>query len=166
MTRSSMPRASATCRRIRFSHGRCQHDFSSIGSCSKAFVAVQVAMLADQQKLCLAPPPQKAPALFWDVRSLGKRGIQVEDLLCHRSGLTAYSLFPTLFLGYPPPTQVGGIRFKQPITSFRTTFAYQNHMYVAASELVAAKTGQTWNDNLADNDFQAAGNDPQLHYSG
>ena len=121
----------------------------SIGSCSKAFVAVQVAMLADQQKLAWNDLVSKHLPYFGMYDPWVNGQFQVEDLLCHRSGLTAYSLFPTLFLGYPPPTQVGEIR-QQPITSFRTTFAYQNHMYVAASELVAAKTGQTWNDTRYD----------------
>ena len=126
----------------------------SIGSCSKAFAATLVAKLVDQEQVAWNDPVSTHLPYFQMYDSWVNKQFQVQDLLCHRSGLAPYSLFSMLFLGYPSSTQVQGIRFKQPSTSFRTTFAYQNHMYVAASKLVEAKTGQSWGENLSDTIFK------------
>ena len=45
----------------------------------------------------------------------------------------------------------------QPITSFRSTFAYQNCNYDAAGQLIEAKTGLSWEDNLKANIFDKLG---------
>jgi CubicO group peptidase (beta-lactamase class C family) len=129
----------------------------SIGSCSKAFGAAMVAMIEDQKQLAWSDPVSSHLSYFQMYDPWVNKQFQVQDLLCHRSGLIPYSLFPMLFTGYPSATQVQGIRFKQPSTSFRTAFAYQNHMYVAASKLVEAKTGQSWGDNISDTIFKPLG---------
>ena len=82
---------------------------------------------------------------------------QVEDLLCHRSGLYMFSLTMMEVLDYPTSARVAGIRFQRPYTSFRSTFAYQNCMYTAAAKLVEARTGQSWGKNLHDSIFKPLG---------
>src|SRR5258707_529471 len=38
------------------------------------------------------------------------------------------------------------LRFIKPATSFRSAYAYDNVLYLVAGELIAAVTGQTWED--------------------
>ncbi len=86
----------------------------SIGSCSKAFGATQVAMLVDQNKVAWNDPVSKHLPYFGMYDPWVNGQFQVEDMLSHRNGLIAYSLFPTLFLGYPSSLQVQGIRLRRP----------------------------------------------------
>ncbi|MGA2400751.1 MAG: serine hydrolase [Syntrophobacteraceae bacterium] len=128
-----------------------------IGSCSKAFAATQLAILADRKQLAWTDPVRKYLPSFGMYDPWVNREFQVEDLLCHRSGLPWYSLFSMLLVGYSPDSQVASIRYKQPSTSFRSAFAYQNNMYITASKLIEAKTGQTWGKNLQDTIFTPLG---------
>jgi CubicO group peptidase (beta-lactamase class C family) len=128
-----------------------------IGSCSKAFAAVQLAMLEDQKVLSWQDKVKDHLPGFQMYDPWVNGQFQVEDLLCHRSGLPWYSMFSTMILGYSPDSQVRAIGFKHPGTSFRASFAYQNSMYVAASKLIEAKTGQTWSENLSEKIFTPLG---------
>jgi len=128
-----------------------------LGSCSKAFAATQLAILADKNELAWNDRVRKHLPSFEMYDPWVNREFQVEDLLCHRSGLTWYSQFSKLLLGYSPESQVQSIRFKQPSTSFRSVFAYQNNMYMAVSKLIEAETGQTWKQNLSDTIFSPLG---------
>ncbi len=128
-----------------------------IGSCSKAFGAAQIAMLADEKRLAWNDPVRNHLTWFKMFDPWVNKQFQVEDLLCHRSGLSWYSYLGMCFLGYTPGQQVRAIRYKEPGTSFRSAFAYQNHMYVAAAKLVEAKTGQAWKENLRQRIFVPLG---------
>lgn len=128
-----------------------------IGSCTKAFGATQLAILADQKQLAWTDQVHRHLPSFKMHDPWVNKNFQVEDLLCHRSGLPWYSLFGMMFLDYPMGAQVRGIRFEPPATSFRTSFAYQNIMYVAVSRLIEAKTGQSWGQNLSEKIFAPLG---------
>jgi CubicO group peptidase (beta-lactamase class C family) len=128
-----------------------------IGSCSKAFVATELAMLADQQQLAWTDLVSAHLSGFTMYDTWVSGQFQVQDLLLHRSGLTPYSLFGMMFLGYAPDEVVRGLRYVQPVTSFRASFAYQNDMYMTASQLVAAKTGMSWRQHVAQSLFVPLG---------
>lgn len=129
----------------------------NIGSCTKAFTAFQVAVLADRKRLAWSDRVAKHLTTFGMYDPWVNKQFEVEDLLCHRSGLSAYSLFSMSFLGYSPDSLTQAVRFKEPSTSFRSVFAYQNNMYVAATKLIEAKTGQSWKKNLSDTIFKPLG---------
>jgi CubicO group peptidase (beta-lactamase class C family) len=65
----------------------------------------------------------------------------VRDLLVHRSGL---GLGAGDLLFYPPPSDrtraeiVHSLRYIKPASSFRSTFAYSNMMYLVAGEVIKA----------------------------
>jgi len=62
-----------------------------IGSCSKAFVATELAMLADQQQLAWTDHVSAHLPGFTMYDNWGSGQIQVQELLLHRSGLTPKS---------------------------------------------------------------------------
>jgi CubicO group peptidase (beta-lactamase class C family) len=70
----------------------------------------------------------------------------VRDLLVHRSGL-GQGAGDLMF--YPPSNLsradiVHRLRYIPPASSFRSTFAYSNLMYVVAGEVIEAVSGQPW----------------------
>lgn len=128
-----------------------------LGSTTKAFCAAQLAVLADQGKLDWHESVSRRLPLFQMYDPWVNEQFQVEDLLCHRSGLPKAALSMLEALNYPTDARVRGIRFVQPVTSFRTTYAYQNCMYIAAAKLVEAVAGQSWEENLSASIFKPLG---------
>ncbi|RJR34322.1 MAG: serine hydrolase [Deltaproteobacteria bacterium] len=128
-----------------------------IGSTSKAFCSAQIAVLADQHKLAWNDPVRKHLSSFRMSDPWVDAQFQVEDLLCHRSGLHMFSLTMMEVLEYSTTARLRGIRFQPPFSSFRSAFAYQNCMYIAAAKLVEAVTGQSWGDNLTASIFTPLG---------
>jgi CubicO group peptidase (beta-lactamase class C family) len=117
----------------------------AIGSTTKAMTAAAVGMLVDAGKV------------RWDDRVIDHlpafrlydpyvtREVTVRDLLTHRAGLGNAD-----FLWYGADAKSADIirrlRFVEPETSLRSHFTYQNIMYAAAGELVAAVSGQPWDE--------------------
>src|SRR5271169_1429873 len=85
--------------------------------------------------------------------------IQIRDLLCHRSGL---GLGEGDLMFWPHTTftraeVVYRLRFLKPTTSFRSTFAYNNLMFLTAGQVVAAVGGKTWDDYVREKILQPLG---------
>ncbi len=128
----------------------------AIGSASKAVTAAAVAMLVDEGRL------------RWDDR-VGShlpglqlydpyvtRELTVRDLLTHRSGLARGDLL-WYAGGFDRSEVLRRIRYLEPSWSFRSRFGYQNVMFLAAGELVAALSGQSWGNFVTDRIFTPLG---------
>jgi CubicO group peptidase (beta-lactamase class C family) len=129
-----------------------------IGSTSKAFLATTMAIAVDHGKL------------HWDDRVVDlDPGFQLKDpwasqefrffdLLAQRSGLPAYANDALIFLGFDPSTMIRSLRFVDPVSSFRTTFAYTNITHLVASRIVARAEGEKqWTDVLKKEIFDPLG---------
>ena len=119
-----------------------------IASNSKVFTAVALGMLVDEGKL------------RWDGRVIDylpefqmydpnvSREIMVKDLLCHRCGLGLGAgdlmLWPASDLNRKEILR--RVRYLKPASSFRTTYAYNNIMFVVAGELLEKVSGLRWED--------------------
>ena len=128
-----------------------------IGSTSKAFCSAQLAVLADQKRLAWSDPVGKHLPSFKMYDPWVNDQFKIEDLLCHRSGLHMYSLTMMEVLDYSSSARVWGIRFQQPVSSFRTAFAYQNCMYTTAARLAQAVSGKSWRKSLSETIFEPLG---------
>jgi len=128
----------------------------AIGSSSKAFTAASVAMLADEGKLKWDDPATKyLPGLeLYD--PYVTRELTVRDLLSHRSGLERGDL---LWYGteYDRDEILRRARFLKPTWSLRSTFGYQNLMYLAAGQLVARVSGKSWDEFVRQRIFTPLG---------
>jgi CubicO group peptidase (beta-lactamase class C family) len=74
----------------------------------------------------------------------------IRDLLTHKSGM---GLGEGDLLFWPRTTYsrddiVYRLRFMKPQSSFRSHYAYDNLMYIAGGQIVAAVTGKSWEENL------------------
>jgi CubicO group peptidase (beta-lactamase class C family) len=119
-----------------------------IASNTKAFTCAALSILADEGRLSWDDPVTKHLPGFqmWD--PWVTREVTVRDLVTHRAGL---GLGQGDLMWWPPTTHtraevVRGIRWLKPASSFRSRYAYNNVMYVAAGELLAAVSGRSWDD--------------------
>ncbi|MCS6805297.1 MAG: serine hydrolase [Acidobacteriota bacterium] len=128
----------------------------AIGSASKAFTTAALAMLVDEGKLSWDDPATKHLPGFQLFDPYVTRELTVRDLVCHRSGLERADL---LWYGsaYDRQEILRRIRYLKPSWSFRSKFGYQNIMYLAAGQIVAAVTGRSWDDFIRERIFAPLG---------
>ena len=124
----------------------------AIGSSSKAFTAASVAMLVDAGKVKWDDPVTKYLPGFEMYDPYVTRELTVRDLLTHRSGLQRGD-----FLWYGTELNrdeiVRRARFLKPTWSLRSTFGYQNIMFLTAGQLVAKVSGKSWDEFIAQRIF-------------
>lgn len=130
-----------------------------IGSVSKAMTVAALATLVDDGKIGWDDKVVKHLPDFQMYDAWVTREMTIRDLLVHRSGLGEGG-GDLLFV---PRTNVSRaetvrrLRFLKPKTSFRTTFAYSNLMYIVAGQLTEAVSGQRWEDYLLTRVLRPAG---------
>jgi len=130
-----------------------------IASNTKVFTAAALGLLVEEGKLEWDGPVTRYLPWFqmWD--PYVTREMTVRDLLVHRSGL---GLGAGDLLLWPESTYtrreiVGRLRFIRPATSFRTAYAYDNMLYIAAGEVIEAVSGMTWEDFISKRILTRAG---------
>lgn len=117
-----------------------------IGSTTKAFLAATQAIMVDRGKL------------RWDDRVVDlypefqlkdpwvTREFRVFDLLAQRSGLPPLVNDMLAMLDFDEAALIPSLRYVEPMSSFRTTFAYTNITHLLASRIVANAAGAAdWN---------------------
>lgn len=117
----------------------------AIGSSSKAFTAAAIAMLVDEGKLKWDDPVTKYLPDFQLYDPYVTRELTVRDLLSHRSGLERGDF---LWYGseYDRDEILRRTRYLKPTWSLRSTFGYQNLMFLAAGQVIAKVSGRSWDD--------------------
>jgi CubicO group peptidase (beta-lactamase class C family) len=130
-----------------------------IASNTKAFTATALGLLVEEGKVAWDAPVIRYLPWFqmWD--PYVTREMTVRDLLVHRSGL---GLGAGDLLIFPESTYsrreiLERLRFVKPATSFRGAYAYDNILYLAAGEVIAAVSGRTWEDFVAERILKKVG---------
>lgn len=125
-----------------------------IASCSKAFTATSLALLAYQKKLSLDDTVMKWMPGFRLYDEFSTKQVTIRDLLCHRIGLQT---FQGDFLNWNSNltrAQVIAAMAKQkPVFGLRAKFGYCNSAYLAAGEIIPIVTGQSWDAFVKANFF-------------
>lgn len=130
-----------------------------IASNTKAFTATAMAMLVEEGKMKWEDRVVDHLPWFKMSDSYVTSHLTVRDLLVHHSGLEAYAGDIMIF---PPSTYSRrGILNKLEkiplIHDFRSVYAYDNILYIAAGELVQAVSGLTWEDFVKTKIFDKVG---------
>jgi CubicO group peptidase (beta-lactamase class C family) len=121
-----------------------------IGSNTKAFTSALLASLVDAGKLAWDDPVYQRLPGFQMYDPYVSHEMTIRDLLTHRSGM---GLGEGDLLFWPTTTYtrdeiIYRLRFMKPASSFRSRFAYDNLMYIAAGQIIPAVTGVTWESYL------------------
>ncbi|RYG00714.1 MAG: DUF3471 domain-containing protein, partial [Chitinophagaceae bacterium] len=119
-----------------------------IASNTKAFTATALAMLVEEGKLKWNDRVIDHLPWFRMSDDYVTTHLTIRDLLVHHSGLSPYAGDAMLF---PPSTYsrkeiLGKLKELPLIYDFRTTYAYDNILYLAAGEVIVAKSGMSWED--------------------
>jgi len=114
-----------------------------LGSCSKAFTATAIALLADEGKIGLDTPVRTYLPDFSLEDRVASATLTPRDLLTHRSGLPRHDLF-----WYEAPFSrdelYHRLRFLEPGGPPRARFRYNSLMFVVAARIVEKVSGQSW----------------------
>ena len=129
------------------------------GSTGKAFTNAALATLVDEGKIKWDDKviDHMPDFRMWD--PWVTREMTIRDLLVHRSGL-GLGQGDLMFLPnstLPRKETVRRIRYLKPATSFRSGYAYDNILYIAAGQLIEEVTGQTWEQYLHSHVFGPLG---------
>lgn len=120
-----------------------------IGSTTKSFLATTMAIAVDRR------------AFAWDDRVVDlypdfqmkdpwvTREFRVFDLIAQRSGMPTYANDMIGLLGADQPAMIRSLRHVEPVSSFRSTFAYTNITHMLAGRIVAAGLGAASWDAVA-----------------
>jgi CubicO group peptidase (beta-lactamase class C family) len=112
-----------------------------IGSTSKAFLAATIAIAVDRGKLHWDDRVVDLDPEFQMYDPWVTREFRVFDLLAQRSGLPPYANDPLAVLGLDRTELIRSLRYVEPVSSFRTTFAYTNITHILAGRIVAKAEG-------------------------
>ncbi|MCS0591116.1 serine hydrolase [Massilia norwichensis] len=121
-----------------------------VASNSKAFTAAALAMLVDEGKLAWDDPVTKHLPDFQMYDAYVTHEMTVRDLLTHRSGLGlgAGDLLWWPTTSFSTDEIIHKLRYIPPATSFRSSYAYDNLLYIVAGKIIAAKSGKTWGEAI------------------
>lgn len=135
-----------------------EHTVFQIASNTKAFTAAALAMLVDSGRVAWTDRVVDRMPWFQLSDPWVTREITVEDLLVHRSGLPLGGGDLLWFhADYPRREIVRRLRSVPLATSFRSAYAYDNVLYIAAGELVGELAGSSWDRFLHERIFAPLG---------
>lgn len=118
----------------------------AIGSSSKAFTAMGLAMLVDEGKLEWDKPVKHYIPSFKLYDHVATERLTPRDLLIHNSGLPRYDLLWYQNANLSRKDVVERLQYLEPTHDFRTTWQYQNLIYTTAGYLIEVISGQTWEE--------------------
>jgi CubicO group peptidase (beta-lactamase class C family) len=121
----------------------------SIGSCTKPFTALALAMSADAGRLSLDDHPRKYLPWFTLRDRDANAAVTLRDLLSHRTGVPD-DLGSGWFERYPSARALITVAMgRRPSGRFRRRFNYNNYMFLAAGEALAAAHRSTFDSVMA-----------------
>jgi len=128
----------------------------AIGSTTKAFTTAAMAILVDEKKMDWDDPVRKHLPWFRLSDPLASENVTMRDIVCHRTGLSRHDLFwyGTSWSRDEIIRRIGLVPLTQP---FRSTYQYQNIMFLTAGEIVGKLSGGTWEDFVSKRIFEPLG---------
>jgi len=119
----------------------------AIASNTKAFTSASLAILSDEKKVQWDDRVSDILPYFELYDPWVSHEMRIDDLLCHRSGLKTFS-GDLLWYGTPYTREeiIRRARYLKPAYPFRAGYGYSNLMFLAAGEVIATVSGQSWDD--------------------
>jgi CubicO group peptidase (beta-lactamase class C family) len=128
----------------------------AIGSATKAFTTMGLALLADEGKVDWDTPVRRYLPSFALHDPFASERITPRDLVTHRSGLPRHD---ALWYGgaLSRAELVDRLRYLEPSKDFRAVWQYQNLMYMTAGYLTGELAGTTWEGFVQERIFDRLG---------
>ena len=125
----------------------------AIGSVTKSMTVTVLSMLYDEGKIDWDKPVQDILPEFRLHDDVATRQMTPRDLVTHRSGLPRHDL---LWYGASFTRQelFDRLRYIEPSQPFRSTYQYQNLMFMTAGYLASHVAGTAWEDLVREKIFQ------------
>ncbi|MBL8268823.1 serine hydrolase [Steroidobacter sp.] len=123
-----------------------EHSLFQIGSLTKAFTAAAVGLLVDEGKLAWDDPVVKHLPTFMVADPWLTRNITVRDLIAHRTGLEGGT---HVMKPGDPARRMKEVSTMTSNIPFRSSVLYSNSMYDVAGQVIAAVSGMSWDDFIA-----------------
>ena len=115
-----------------------------IGSCTKAFTAMAVALSRDAGLLSLDDSPHRFLPYFKMADPEADATVTLRDMLSHQTGLKAYADLAAEPGVLTREQYLRATISARPVARIRTRFQYSNAMYSAAGEVLAKVHGAPW----------------------
>jgi CubicO group peptidase (beta-lactamase class C family) len=128
---------------------------STCASTSKAMTAVCMGILVDEGKVKWSDKVQDVLPEFRLADPYSAAEITILDLFTHNTGL-GNGDFLWVF-GYPGNEIIHRMQWMQPAYSLRSSYIYQNLMYIVAGEVIHKLSGKTWEEFITDRIFKVVG---------
>lgn len=126
-----------------------QHTMFAIASNSKAFTSTALAILVEEGKIKWTDKVVDHIPEFKMYNAYVTANFNIQDLLTHRSGL-GLGIGDLMFFpdgsDFTMDDLLSSFQYFQPTSAFRTKFDYDNLLYLVAGEIIARKSGMTWED--------------------
>lgn len=128
----------------------------AIGSCTKAFTATVLGILVDEGKLEWDKPVRTYLPSFKLQDPVASEQMTPVDLVTHRSGLPRHDL---IWYGSPAARKdlFKRLQFLEPSKGFRSTFQYNNLMFMTAGYMAGKITGMSWEELVQKKIFDPLG---------
>lgn len=134
-----------------------QHSNFAIASNSKAFTTTALALLVEDGKINWTDKVIDHIPEFKMYNAYVTENFNIQDLLTHRSGL-GLGVGDLMF--FPDGSDftlndlLSSFQYFKPVSAFRTQFDYDNLLYLVAGELIARKSGMTWEAFITERIFK------------
>ncbi len=139
-----------------------EHTNFAIASNSKAFTTMALAMLVEEGKIDWKDKVIEHIPEFKMYNAYVTENFTIRDLLTHRSGLGLgigdLMIFPD-GSDFTIDDILTSFQYFEPVSAFRTQFDYDNLLYLVAGELIARKSGMTWEAFIQERIFNPLGMD-------
>jgi CubicO group peptidase (beta-lactamase class C family) len=133
-----------------------ENTLFAIASTTKAMTSAALGMLVDEELLDWDDHVSEHLSSYQLSDPFITRELTIRDLLTHRSGI---SRSDNLWIAGPfdRAEVLRRARYLPPTRGFRSEYGYHNVMYIAAGEVVAALSGMSWDDFIAQRLFEPLG---------
>jgi CubicO group peptidase (beta-lactamase class C family) len=129
----------------------------AIGSCTKAFTASQIGVLAAKGDIDIDKPVRDfLPALKFSNNEMND-GVTIRDIMCHRTGLPRHDYSWYLFSTTSRDSLLSRIEFLEPSAHLREKWQYNNFMYLVQGVVIEKYSHQSWETVIKNNIFQPLG---------
>ncbi|MEW5763397.1 MAG: serine hydrolase [Acidobacteriota bacterium] len=127
-----------------------------IASNTKLFTAVAAGLLVEEGKLDWNEPiREKVPSIRFANDALNS-SVSLRDMLAHRTGITRHD-FIWYRADFTRKELFERLKFMEPKEPIRTTFLYNNMMFMAVGYAIELQSGKTWEEFVRTRLFEPLG---------